>query len=150
MYAPSIGQTLDWYHISQLRLPTYRFRHNARFHPYIRYVETDPLMSTIDEHDSPRAALPPPPPPPAYLANEVPQAQEFDGDREIEVNEEAVERRRFIQVILAITQNLKAAAERIIRRQPKCITADNVNQAAKEESLEFRRRSSVRITVPHI
>lgn len=44
MYAPSIEQTLDWYHISQLRLPTYRFRHNARFHPYIRYVETDPLM----------------------------------------------------------------------------------------------------------
>ena len=47
------------------------------------------LQSTIDERDSPRAALPPPPPPPAYIAIEVPQAQEFDGDREIEANEEA-------------------------------------------------------------
>ncbi|KAL4269052.1 hypothetical protein AB1N83_001837 [Pleurotus pulmonarius] len=89
--------------------------HNTRFHPYVRYVETDPLMSTIDERDSPRPALPPPPPPPAYLANEVPQAQELGGDHEMEVNGEAAERRRFIQ----ITQNLKAAAERMIRRQPK-------------------------------
>lgn len=59
MYAPSIGQVLDSYNLSQLRAST-RSKVFSRYHPYPCYtdrVSCDPLMQTIDERDKPPAYL---------------------------------------------------------------------------------------------
>ncbi|KAJ8515541.1 hypothetical protein ONZ45_g7056 [Pleurotus djamor] len=97
---PTSEQITEWWSLSQLRLPPYRFKHNTRYHPYIRYVDAVDTVDYLDNLHLRTAlrrnfTLPPPPPPPVY--QQEAQAAVPRPQNEPKTAEE-LERLRYLQV----------------------------------------------------